>query len=152
MAIQERVSTRSVLSNKNIVPEGQSVSCPLCSLHLEMPDHLFLHCQFFGKTWSLILDWWHVKWVCPKTLSNLAWWWFDTRLRILEKNVWEASFYATLWSLWLVRNDYVFNNASTSFEVVGELVKIRVAMWMKTKFAFMIYSVEEFKVYLNRHS
>ncbi|KAI8556028.1 hypothetical protein RHMOL_Rhmol05G0221100 [Rhododendron molle] len=107
MAIQERVSTRSVLSSRNIVPEGQSISCRLCSLHLEMPDHVLLHCQFSWKTWSVILDWWHVTWVCPETLSDLVRWWFDTRFRNLEKNVWEASFYATLWSLWLARNDCV---------------------------------------------
>lgn len=103
IAIQERISTRSVLSSRNIILEGQSVSFPLCSLHLETPDHLLLPSQFSWKTWSLILDWWPVTWVCPKTVSDLARWWFDTRFRNLEKNVWEASFYATLWSLWLVR-------------------------------------------------
>ncbi|KAI8538207.1 hypothetical protein RHMOL_Rhmol09G0084700 [Rhododendron molle] len=83
----------------------------------------------------------------------LARWWFDTKFRNLEKNVWETFFYATLWFLCLIRfskpNKAVFNNSSTSFEVVGELVKTRVTMWMKTKFAIKIYSVEEFKVYID---
>ncbi|XP_058211464.1 uncharacterized protein LOC131323632 [Rhododendron vialii] len=149
IAIQDRTPTRSLLSNRNIVQEGQSVSYPLCSLHVETPEHLFLYCQFSWNTWSFIMDWWHMSWVCPKLISDLALWWFDIGFRNLEKNVWEATFYATLWSLWLVRNDYVFNSATTSFEVVGDLVKTRVAMWMKTKFTIKIYSVEEFKVFLD---
>ncbi|XP_058217366.1 uncharacterized protein LOC131328437 [Rhododendron vialii] len=149
LAIQDRALTRSELFSRNIIQEGQTVSCPLCSLHLETPDHLFLHCIFSWNIWSLILDWWHVPWVCPNSLANLAIWWFDSGFRNLEKNIWEVSFYATLWSLWLARNDLVFNNANLSVEVVGELVKTRVAMWMKTKFGIKIYSVEEFKLFLD---
>ncbi|KAI8546452.1 hypothetical protein RHMOL_Rhmol07G0118800 [Rhododendron molle] len=54
-----------------------------------------------------------------------------------------------LWSLWLVRNDYVFNNSSKQPWEVGDLVKTRVAMWMKTKFNIKIYTVEDFKVFLD---
>ncbi|KAI8570703.1 hypothetical protein RHMOL_Rhmol01G0057000 [Rhododendron molle] len=52
-------------------------------------------------------------------------------------------------SLWLVRNDYAFNNASTQAWEVGDLIKTRVAMWMKTKFDIKVYSVEDFKMFLD---
>lgn len=71
------------------------------------------------------------------------------RLWVSPKHLWEATFFATLWSLWLVRNDYVFNNASTRAGDVGEQVKTRVAMWMNAKFNVKVYSVEEFKVFLD---
>lgn len=118
-------------------------------ISMETPQHLFLHCKFSWDLWSLLLDWWHVRWVCPPSLEDLALWWFDSRLKNLEKHLWEATFYATLWSLWLVRNDYVFNNATTSIREVGELVKTRVAMWMKSKFEIKLYTVEEFKGFLD---
>lgn len=50
MTVQDRVATRSVLSSKNIIQEDQPLSCPLCSLQLETPNHLFLHCQF---SWNI---------------------------------------------------------------------------------------------------
>ncbi|KAI8543503.1 hypothetical protein RHMOL_Rhmol08G0223300 [Rhododendron molle] len=149
LAVQEKVATRSALSRRNMIQEDQQLSCPLCSMQLETPSHLLLFCQFSWSVWSLILDWWHVVWVCPSSLAELALWWFDNRFGTSEEKLWKASFYATLWSLWLVRNDYVFNNATTSIEEVGELVKTRVAMWMKSKFEIKFYSVEDFRLFLD---
>ncbi|KAI8555972.1 hypothetical protein RHMOL_Rhmol05G0217000 [Rhododendron molle] len=125
-----------------MIQKDQSLSCPLCSLQLETPNHLFLHRQFSWSIWSLILDWWHVVWVCPLSLAELALWWFDNRFGDLEKQLWKASFYATLWSLWLVRND-VFNNTATSIEEVGEIVKTRVAMCGHTPLKNPAFSVRE---------
>ncbi|XP_058180030.1 uncharacterized protein LOC131298566 [Rhododendron vialii] len=67
----------------------------------------------------------------------------------LEKHIWEACFYATFWSLWLVRNDYIFNNSAKQAWEVGDVVKTMVAMWMKVKFDIKVYTVEEFKVFLD---
>ncbi|XP_058185686.1 uncharacterized protein LOC131302911 [Rhododendron vialii] len=144
MAIQSKVATRSILLGRNLILEGESTRCPFCSLHLETPQHLFLHCHFSWDVWSQILDWWHVQWVCPASLEAHFRWWVDNRFRKLEKKLWEATFFATLWSLWLVRNEYVFNNATSRVEVIGEHVKSRVAMWIKAMF--------DIKVFLERDS
>ncbi|KAI8570885.1 hypothetical protein RHMOL_Rhmol01G0073500 [Rhododendron molle] len=111
-----------------MLPEGQSVICPCCSLIVETPEHLFLLCQFAWDVWSLILDWWHVRWVCPASLLDLFTWWLDFGFKNLEKFLWETTFHATIWSVWLVRNDIVFNNASWRVEDLRELIKTRVAM------------------------
>ncbi|KAI8553934.1 hypothetical protein RHMOL_Rhmol05G0055300 [Rhododendron molle] len=58
-------------------------------------------------------------WVCPPSLADLANWWFDNRFRRLERHIWEVTFFAALWSLWLARNDLVFNNVSRSITEVG---------------------------------
>ncbi|KAI8559205.1 hypothetical protein RHMOL_Rhmol04G0155100 [Rhododendron molle] len=71
------------------------------------------------------------------------------RFKNLEKFLWETTFHATTWSLWLVRNDLVFNNASWRVEDLGELIKTRIAMWIKAKFDIEVYSVENFKGYLD---
>ncbi|KAI8522859.1 hypothetical protein RHMOL_Rhmol13G0029600 [Rhododendron molle] len=62
---------------------------------------------------------------------------------------WEVTFFATLWSLWLASNDLVFNNVSRSASEVGDQIKTRVAMWMKAKFEIKVYSVEDFKCFLD---
>lgn len=67
----------------------------------------------------------------------------------IRRKIFGKCFFATLWSLWLVRNDYVFNNASTQVWEVGDLVKTRVAMWIKVKFNIKVYTVEDFKVFLD---
>ncbi|KAI8535204.1 hypothetical protein RHMOL_Rhmol10G0155600 [Rhododendron molle] len=121
MVIQERVATRSVLVSKNIVLNDQS--CPLCLQHQEKLNHLFLHC--------------------------MANWWFDTSYRNLEKHIWEAYFYATIWSIWIMRNKLIFQNVTIGSEEVVDLIKYRVAMWMKVKFEIKVYSIEGFKGFLD---
>ncbi|KAI8566788.1 hypothetical protein RHMOL_Rhmol02G0069200 [Rhododendron molle] len=47
-----------------------------------------------------------------------------------------------------VRN-LVFNNAVPVTREVGDGIKTKVAIWMKTKFDIRIYTVEEFKGFLD---
>lgn len=62
------------------------------------------------------------------SLVDLANWWFGNSFRNLERYIWEVTFFATLWSLWLARNDLIFNNVIRSASEVGDLVKTRVAL------------------------
>ncbi|XP_058203090.1 uncharacterized protein LOC131317570 [Rhododendron vialii] len=148
LAVQGRVATRSLLMSKNVIQEGPLSKCPFCVTFEETPEHLFLHYQFSWNTWSLILRWWQMLWVCPPSLVDLTNWWFDNRFKSLERHIWEVTFFATLWSLWLARNDLVFNNVLRSACEVGDQIKTRVAMWMKAKFVIKVYSVEDFKCFL----
>lgn len=148
LALQGRVATRSVLARKNMIQEGQLPLCPLCSLVEETSEHLFLHCLSSWHIWSIIMQWWQLVWVCPPSLADLASWWFGNSFRNLERYIWEVTFFATLWSMWLARNDLIFNNVIRSASEVGELVKTRVAMWMKAKFDIKVYSVEDFRSFL----
>ncbi|XP_058202651.1 uncharacterized protein LOC131317089 [Rhododendron vialii] len=148
LALQGRLVTRSILASRNVIPEGQTLLCQFCSLYEETPEHLLLHCSFSWNIWSIIMQWWKLEWVCPPSLAVLATWGFGNRFRNLERHIWEVTFFGTLWSLWLARNDLMFNNLSRSASEVGDLVKTRVAMWMKTKFDIKMYSVEEFKSFL----
>ncbi|KAI8548175.1 hypothetical protein RHMOL_Rhmol07G0252200 [Rhododendron molle] len=109
----------------------------------------FLHCQFSWDVWSLLIDWWHVCWVCPGSLIDLFSWWKGRGFKNLEKYLWETTFHATIWSVWLARNEIVFNNASWRVEDLGQLIKTRVAMWVKVKFDIKVHSVEYFKGYLD---
>ncbi|KAI8542225.1 hypothetical protein RHMOL_Rhmol08G0121700 [Rhododendron molle] len=68
----------------------------------------------------------------------------DNKFRNLEKILWEATFFSTLWSLWLVQNEFVFNNAIVTVGEVVEKVKSRVAKWVKAKFNIKVYTVEDF--------
>lgn len=146
-AVQERLATRSVLLNRNIALNDSL--CPFCSLQLETPNHLILHCQFSWYIWTQILDWWHTKWVCPPSIADLLCWWFDNSFRNLEKHIWEACFYATIWSIWMTRNGYIFKDATARSEEVVDIIKFRVAMWIKVKFNIRLYSVEDFKSFLD---
>lgn len=48
-----------------------------------------------------------------------------------------------------VRNNLIFNGVSPRVEEIGDLIKSRVAMWVKVKFDLKVYSVEYFKFFLD---
>ncbi|KAI8568968.1 hypothetical protein RHMOL_Rhmol02G0242400 [Rhododendron molle] len=69
----------------------------------------------------------------------------------LRPSIWSLImvWWQMFWSLWLARNDLIFNNTSRSASEVGDQIKTMVAMWMKAKFDIKVYSVEDFKCFLH---
>lgn len=65
--------------------------------------------------------------------------------RNLENICWQTTFYATLWTIWTCRNEVIFNNKTWEVEEITDLVKTRLAIWIKGKFNIKIYTVEDFK-------
>ncbi|KAG5542410.1 hypothetical protein RHGRI_022072 [Rhododendron griersonianum] len=59
--------------------------------------------------------------------------------------MWECYFYATLWSIWIARNDVIFNNKAANRNQVVELTKTRAALWIKARFDIKVYTVENIK-------
>ncbi|XP_058208091.1 uncharacterized protein LOC131321096 [Rhododendron vialii] len=112
MACQSKIATRSILSSRNIIVgvDETALFCPFCLLELETPVHVLLSCLFSTVIWSRIADWWNIVWVAPTNLADLSFWWFSSHFKNLEKHLWECCFYATLWSIWIARNDAIFNN------------------------------------------
>lgn len=97
------------------------------------------------------MKWWRVSWVRPENFTNLMEeWWFSTKIVNLEKQIWDASLFAIVWSIWKVRNDAVFRNFNQEWSEVCDLVKTRIAFWIKSKHSIKEYSVEDFKQSLDR--
>lgn len=149
MAVQNRVASKSLLARRNLLREGQSTLCAACDILEETLGHILLHCNFAWSVWAVIMEWWQMQWVCPPSVAILVSVWLGNNFRNLEKHIWEATLYATLWTLWLTRNDRVFNNKVRSSEEVGDVIKTKVAMWMKVKFDIKVYSVDDFKNFLS---
>ncbi|KAG5512836.1 hypothetical protein RHGRI_003355 [Rhododendron griersonianum] len=47
--------------------------------------------------------------------------------------------------IWTARNEVIFSNKHPDVAEVVDLIKTRVAFWIKAKFNVMEYSVEDFK-------
>ncbi|KAG5541486.1 hypothetical protein RHGRI_021344 [Rhododendron griersonianum] len=118
MAVQECISTRSALVRRGIL-NLEHGSCPFCNLEEETPSHILIMCD-----------------VARRKCFNF---------KNLEKACWQATFFATLWTLWLCRNDKVFNNKTWEVDDILDLVKTRVALWIKGSFNLHHYSVQDFK-------
>lgn len=144
MAVQECVSTRSVLVRRGILNIEHGL-CPFCNVEEETPNHLLLLCNVARKVWDEVMVWWNLVWVSPASIKNLFLFWEGFKFKNLAKSCWQATFYAVLWTIWLCRNDTVFNNKAWEVDDIMDLVKTRMAVWIKGRFNLHVYSVEDFK-------
>ncbi|XP_028113211.1 uncharacterized protein LOC114311295 [Camellia sinensis] len=74
-------------------------------------------------------------------------------MKKLEKKIWKVLPLAILWSTWKHRNDCIFNGSQPNLEDLCEIVKVRVAMWLKaspTQVEFsindLVFNLSQFRV------
>lgn len=86
-----------------------------------------------------------MEWACPSNLENLWYFWDNQRFEKFEKKCWLACFFTVMWSIWTGRNKVVFNNKPWDELECLDVVKTKMAIWIKAKFNIKEYSVEDFK-------
>ena len=62
-----------------------------------------------------------------------------------DKTLWEVSPMALVWSIWLERNDVVFNQKYTNMEVIWDMHILRIAWWVKAHWKNIPYQIEQFR-------
>ncbi|KAI8529911.1 hypothetical protein RHMOL_Rhmol11G0011700 [Rhododendron molle] len=148
LAAQEKIAIRSVLVRRNLIPSNLG-NCPICSASSETPSHLLLLCTFAWNIYCDIFTWWNISWICPSSITSLIDFWFSNSFHNLEEICWNTTLYAGLWFIWKARNDLVFNNSIPTVEGVVDLIKLRVAFWVKGRCNLAIYSIEDFRSHLD---
>lgn len=104
--------------------------CVMCNGAEESSIHLFLHCEVASLVWSKLMLWldWHfvippnlfVHWECWSRRS-----WNKNRLR-----GWWLIWITTIWVLWKVRNDKIFNDINHEVDEIVEEVKVLSWRWL----------------------
>jgi hypothetical protein len=118
---------RIVITN-NLQKRGWpcNLICCLCNLSPETTAHLCKDCPFTGIVWNKILAWADLRFLSgtPNTGSLYAWW---RRLRTLCSKQSRKSFDCLLiyfwWTIWLKRNNRVFQQQQRTTNQVAQLVK-----------------------------
>lgn len=149
--MQECLPTASELIRRNIKAIGEDFDglCPFCCRVIESASHVLLLCDYSWSIWSEILLWWKQVWVCPGSIPSLISLWLNGKKRSLKQVCWSACFFATIWSIWLARNDLIFNNKALIIAETVDLIKTRVASWIKANYDLQAFSVEFFKLNLS---
>ena len=126
--IRGRIAIKTVLNARGLIAE-ENTGCPICNEFSESIDHLFLKCKRSWLLWLFFCAKWKVSWVIPDDMCSafLSW------LGISMNSVWRVTFYAILWTLWMARNDAVFNGKVMETAQLCDLVGYRVAYWCKAK-------------------
>ncbi|EOX97637.1 Uncharacterized protein TCM_006607 [Theobroma cacao] len=57
--------------------------------------------------------------------------------------IWNTAIFAITWTVWICRNNVIFHNKAWDKELIWELIKLRVAMWVKAKWNNSAYSITD---------
>jgi hypothetical protein len=106
LLLKDRLSTRNILRRRNqVIP---SYECVLYNLHIEETlEHLFLHCNFARSCWASL------------NLLITAGDPFDVLTSFRQQL--NLSFFMDIiiimsWSIWMARNDFIFNGLQPSLQ------------------------------------
>ncbi|KAK1399306.1 hypothetical protein POM88_009169 [Heracleum sosnowskyi] len=105
-----------------------SSNCCRCS-DTETVLHLFWQCSFAFDIWKWLFEWWGLPSI--RIGSDIPTMWDSYRCfrdRITQE-VWKTTLGACVWTIWLERNQGVFNNKFASLENVSFLILHRSAQW-----------------------
>ncbi|WOH03993.1 hypothetical protein DCAR_0623398 [Daucus carota subsp. sativus] len=118
--------TKSILSQRLKTTDS---SCQWCTLSPETLSHLFWECQLATWALSFIQSWWNISRNTFYRASN-------NLFRLLKffsqkhiNRIWKTVVAATLWTIWLARNEAIFNDVRLKQTDIHELIQLRVSIW-----------------------
>ena len=89
------------------------------------------------------MRWWGVEWVSLSTIGDLLAWCHSWKFKGMKKLLWEAIPVTILWSIWNVRNKFIFEGVIPRWEDIIENIKIMIACSEKIKAGVANYSIED---------
>ena len=116
---------------KGLIP-AQEVLCIFCGRALETIDHVLISCHLAWRLWCEASQGWGVHLVFPGSLRSLFELWMDIRIGgKFMKKIWESIFYAVVWTIWKVRNNFILHGETVQFDHILHLIKFRVGCWIQ---------------------
>jgi hypothetical protein len=139
MAIINRINTRCLLIRRGVLGSSES-NCPICLAKEESVDHILLHCHKHWLIWSKIIMWWGLVWCCPKSFLDM---WSQLTYLVYgkcQRKAWLMLFFLVAWSLWLLRNDLIFQQKTPDYDTIFFLIITHLCLWLKVIHSDFPYS------------
>ncbi|XP_071709257.1 uncharacterized protein [Rutidosis leptorrhynchoides] len=124
LALKNSIPVRDVLSRRHILSVDQSTFCAWCLNEVETIDHLLMHCSWSSKIWTDLFRWWNFRWVLPESILLFSFDWYNG-MGIKANKFWRLIGPATMWAIWIARNDYIFNGKYTCRSVIVCNIKLK---------------------------
>ncbi|XP_058726950.1 uncharacterized protein LOC131598354 [Vicia villosa] len=108
-----KVPTKDLLLNRGILNSSSSLECVFYDDFDESLHHSFLLCRNVAIVWKEMSEWIGLCYISILDFKENFWYWSTfCRAKKVKRGKEEIVLLAILWSIWLRRNDIVFNNSS----------------------------------------
>ncbi|XP_057426328.1 uncharacterized protein LOC130719736 [Lotus japonicus] len=142
-----QVNLNKVATKDNLLKRGISLPdnglCSLCQTTLESGTHLFLHCPKTWILWCFVLAREGVQWAIPSSLDELSSQW-EFLAAGSDPLLWNLIPYSIVWTIWLGRNDLLFQGRDFSPLKLWEMLNLRIGWWVKSIWKRCPYDAQQF--------
>ena len=131
MALLRKLNTKDRLATRGII-SAELNKFTFCNNHIEDLNHLLLSCQTTWGLWKAIAEDLGEEITLADNLRDFFAYWINRRIvNKTQRKLWLASFFATLWSLWMHRNEIIFKQHTMDMQAIYHTIKWRVATWSR---------------------
>ena len=103
--------------------------CSWCNSNPESINHLFWNCPLAQSMWKVISHWWCLD----RNFINRQFFSLESTLLLKHaqktSSIWRLVVAAVLWTIWLARNELIFNNSRPSMNSLRQLLMARINKW-----------------------
>ncbi|GKU89448.1 hypothetical protein SLEP1_g3583 [Rubroshorea leprosula] len=129
----DRIPTKVNLLKRGIIKDMEESKCVVCEEQEEDSAHLFLRCKLTRWLWEACAQWWGAEAKldidCLKTFEKFGDWSKEARTR----QGWDCLWSTVVWTVWLARNQKIFQHKEISARKLFELIQLRSFIWIKAK-------------------
>jgi hypothetical protein len=143
----QRLPTRGNLSQRGVIRNTPHSQCVWCHSELESEVHLFTKCEVAVEVWRAIHSWLGLTTAVPGNLAlSFESFGFPFKCKKRKKGmnlIWQT----VTWSLWIARNNFIFEGKKLKVYEIVDAIKHRSLDWfIASKFAgvCLLYEWEKF--------
>ncbi|GKU86399.1 hypothetical protein SLEP1_g931 [Rubroshorea leprosula] len=137
----DRIPTKMNLLSRGIIKDIQDCKCGICGEEEEDTKHLFLKCNMVRWLWMACAKWWNIN----VTLEEDCWNTYQVAGREPKEKAirdgWDCIWNSLVWTVWLARNQKVFQGKEINREKLLELIQLKSFHWItakKERYAFTL--------------
>ncbi|GKV32614.1 hypothetical protein SLEP1_g41208 [Rubroshorea leprosula] len=139
----DKIPTKANLFKRGIIQNMEDCKCELCGHQLEETSHLFTHCKVAYDLWNACFRWWGIRTVLDRDGCKV----FQQHPSALKvaglKEGWSCIWFVVVWTLWLARNNSIFNGKVADNCRLLELVHLRSFSWLKYRKKGCLFSLSD---------
>lgn len=121
----DRLPTKNNLATRGVHFSDADLRCVGCNQTNESIAHLFFECNVFLEVWRKCLSWLGVEpALYADCKTNFKQFMALSTGKSDMKSNWQVIWFAGIWSIWLNRNELIFNNKRASVENMFEQVQL----------------------------
>lgn len=125
--LQNKLPTKESLANKGVLGANGSVTCIFCSRDTENHSHLFFTCEFAYRVWMAVNLWSGTMGPMFNHGINHFLEFAGTIKGRARRRSRHIIWMATVWVLWITRNNVIFRSASA--DVIDVVANIKALSW-----------------------